>query len=89
MFQSFDGGWFGMHMIWWLFWIILLVSFFSFSTPVPRKKARLNRLTPLDILQRRFAANEISTEDYEERKAILERDAPLVTAPGSPNHQGM
>ncbi len=76
-------------MLWWLFWIILLVSFFSFLTPVPRKKARLNRLTPLDILQRRFAAGEISTEDYEERKAILERDAPLITETGNPNHQGM
>ncbi len=89
MFQSFDGGWFGMHMIWWFFWIILLVSFFSFLTPVPRKKARLNRLTPLDILQRRFAAGEISTEDYEERKAILERDAPPANATGKPHHQGM
>ena len=80
MFQNFDGGWFGMHMIWWFFWIIMLVSFFSFLTPVPRKKARLNRLTPFDILQRRYAAGEISTEDYEERKALLERDArPIST----------
>ena len=88
MFQNFDGGWFGMHMIWWFFWIIMLVSFFSFLTPVPRKKARLNRLTPLDILQRRFAAGEISTEDYEERKTRLERDAPPMTAPENPSHQG-
>lgn len=80
MFQYYDNGLFGMHMLWWLFWILLLVSFFSFVTPVPRKKARLNRLTPLDILQRRYAAGEITTEDYEERKARLERDAPPITA---------
>ena len=89
MFQNFDGGWFGMHMIWWFFWIILLVSFFSFLTPVPRKKARLHRLTPFDILQRRYAAGEISTEDYEERKARLERDAPAITATENSSHQGM
>ena len=81
MFQNFDGGWFGMHMFWWFFWILMLVSFFSFLTPVPRKKARLNRLTPFDILQRRYAAGEISTEDYEERKARLERDAPPIPRP--------
>ena len=85
----YDSGWFGMHMLWWLFWILLLTSFFSFVTPVPRKKARLNRLTPLDILQRRFAAGEITTEDYEERKARLERDAPLITATENPSQQAM
>ena len=87
MFQNFDGGFFGMHMFWWFFWILMLVSFFSFLTPVPRKKARLNRLTPFDILQRRYAAGEISTEDYEERKARLEHDAPPITATGNPSHQ--
>ena len=89
MFHYFDSGWFGMHMLWWLFWILLLTSLFSFVTPVPRKKARLNRLTPLDILQRRFAAGEITTEDYEERKARLERDAPLITATENPSQQAM
>ncbi len=89
MFQSFDGGWLGMHMIWWFFWIILLVSFFSFLTPVPRKKARLNRLSPLDILQRRYAACEIKTQDYEERKTRLERDAPPITPTENPSYQAM
>ncbi len=87
MFQNFDGGWFGMHMIWWFFWIIMIVSFFSFLTPVPRKKARLNRLTPFDILQRRYAAGEISTEDYEERKSLLERDAPPISTTVNPIQQ--
>ncbi len=57
----YDNGLFGMHMFWWFFWLILLVSFFSFSMPVSRKKARLNRLTPLDILQRRYAVGELAT----------------------------
>ena len=29
-------GWFlGMHMLWWVFWIVLIVALFSFTTPVP------------------------------------------------------
>jgi putative membrane protein len=72
-----DGGWFwGMHIFWWFFWIILIIVFFSLLTPVPKKKARLHRETPLEILQRRYATGEISTEEYEERKARLERDKP-------------
>jgi putative membrane protein len=67
-----EGGLFwGMHMIWWLFWIVLLVAFFSFATPVPRRRMRE---TPLEVLQRRYAAGEISTAEYEERKEKLTRD---------------
>ena len=69
-----DGSWwfFGMHAFWWLFWIALIVLFFSLITPVPKRQVR-TRGTPLDILQRRFGAGEISAEEYEQRKAILTR----------------
>jgi putative membrane protein len=71
--MHFDGwGFFGMHVFWWLFWIVLILAFFSLLTPVPRHRARE---TPLQILQRRYAAGELSTQEYEERKARLERDA--------------
>lgn len=69
-----DGGWFwGMHLFWWLFWFLIIGTFFSLLTPVPRHKVRE---TPLQILQRRYAAGEISTAEYEERKQRLERSAP-------------
>jgi putative membrane protein len=67
-----DGGWFwGMHLFWWLFWIGLIIVLFGFLTPVPRSRARE---TPLQILQRRYAAGEISTAEYEDRKERLARD---------------
>jgi putative membrane protein len=69
---------FGMHLFWWIFWVILIVLFFAVLTPVPRKRANLYRQTPLEILQRRYAAGEITTEEYEERKGRLERDKPLL-----------
>jgi putative membrane protein len=69
----YDGGWFwGMHFLWWLFWLVLIIVFFGLLTPVPRHKVRE---TPRQILQRRYAAGEISSEEYEERKGKLDRDA--------------
>jgi putative membrane protein len=72
-----DGWWFlGMHGLWWLFWIFLIVLFFSLIEPTSRGEARRRRTTPLEILQKRYAAGDISTEEYEERKARLVADAP-------------
>jgi putative membrane protein len=68
-----DGGFWGMHVIWWVVWIALISIFFGLLTPVPRSKARV---TPLHLLQRRYASGEISTEEYEERKTRIERDTP-------------
>jgi putative membrane protein len=72
----FEHGWFGgMHMIWWVFWVMLIVSFFVFLEAEPKHKAKRRREKPLDTLKRRYAAGEISTEEYQERKAVLEADA--------------
>jgi putative membrane protein len=72
--HNFDGGWFwGMHVFWWLFWIVLIIGLYGLFEPVRRSKSRE---TPLEILQRRYANGEISTEDYEERKKRLEQDVP-------------
>jgi putative membrane protein len=65
----------GMHFFWWMFWIILIVAASSTFTPVPRSQAKSGSRA-LDILQRRFAAGDVSPEDYEQRRAVLERDAP-------------
>ena len=65
---------FGMHFFWWMFWVLLIVSFFSLAFPVPRSRMRLYRDDPLGILQRRYAAGEITTAEYEERKAHIEQD---------------
>lgn len=54
----------GMHVFWWLFWIAVMFSPF---TPVPRSR---RRETPLELLQRHYTAGDISTEEYEERKAM-------------------
>ena len=68
---------FGMHAYWWIFWIIIWFLFLGFMVPVRRTRWRAYRQmeTPIQVLQRRYAAGEITSGDYEERKAKLLRDA--------------
>jgi putative membrane protein len=78
-------GFFGMHAFWWAFWIIGLILFISLATPVRRTTWREVSTTPLSLLQKRYAAGEISTAEYEERKAVLERD---TRSPAADSHSG-
>ncbi|MGC1106457.1 MAG: SHOCT domain-containing protein [Candidatus Acidiferrales bacterium] len=64
----------GMHLYWWIFWIFLWILFFSFMMPVRRTTYRQMQ-SPLQLLQGRYAAGEITSEEYEERRAKLLRDA--------------
>jgi putative membrane protein len=64
----------GMHGYWWVFWIFLWILFFSFMMPVRRTIYRQMQ-SPLQILQRRYAAGEITSEEYEERRTKILRDA--------------
>lgn len=63
----------GMHLGWWLIWGVML--FWIFATPydIPGKRMRKN--SAFDILQKRFANGEIKTEEYQEKKRILEGDS--------------
>ncbi len=62
----------GMHLIWWFIWIVFIIWIFATPWDVPGQKKKKD--SPLDILQRRFASNQITKEDYLERKKILEND---------------
>ena len=60
----------GMHYIWWIIWLGFLfwIFFIPYSIPGERRK----KDSPLDILKKRFASGEITKEQYEEHKKILE-----------------
>jgi putative membrane protein len=66
-------GWaFGAGLLSWGFWVLVIVLLVilvvrRFHGPDPRSMGT----TPLEILKRRYAAGEISTEEFEERKARL------------------
>jgi putative membrane protein len=68
-------GW-GMHMMWivWVpllvFCMVVLIRFFN--KDISGKSEETNKESPLDILKRRYANGELSTEEYEERKKELD-----------------
>ena len=65
---------YGMHAYWWIFWILLWVLYFSWFMPMRRTSYRLLQ-TPLQLLQARYAAGEVTSEQYEEIRGKLTRDA--------------
>lgn len=64
----------GMHAFWWFFWVIVVIAMVFWAradTPAPRRQPRE---TPHEVLRRRLANGEVSEEEYEKHKAILDRD---------------
>lgn len=62
----------GMHWVWWIVWIILLFWIFALPYRIPGQ--RIKKEGPLDILNKRYANGEMNTDEYQERKKVLEAD---------------
>lgn len=78
----YDGGGFmwGMHFLWWIFWIVIVAAFAWAVWGRPggsrRESDAASPETPHELLQRRLAVGECTPEEYEKRKALLDRDRP-------------
>lgn len=72
----YDGGYFmgGMHGLWWIFWIVLIGVIVFYGWGRPGSEQRRARETPHEVLRRRLASGEVTPEQYEQRKALLDRD---------------
>ncbi len=72
----YDGGFYmgGMHGLWWIFWVALIGVLVYYAWGRPGEQRRRPRETPQEVLQRRLASGEVSPEEYEKRKALLDRD---------------
>ena len=62
----------GMHLIWWLIWVMFLLTIFVSPYDIPGQRSK--RQSPLDILKNRFASGQITNEEYQEKKTMLEND---------------
>jgi putative membrane protein len=62
----------GMDIIWWVIWMMLLVWIFATPYSVPGQRWR--KYSPLDILQQRFSAGQISRSEYDAGKRIIKSD---------------
>ncbi|MEP7282773.1 MAG: SHOCT domain-containing protein [Rubrivivax sp.] len=70
----YDGGYFmgGMHGLWWIFWVVLIgvLVFYGWGRPGGQRRRPLE--SPLEVLQRRLANGEITPDEYQKRKALLD-----------------
>lgn len=60
----------GMNFVWWFMWILLLVWIFATPFGIPGQRHRPS--SPLDVLRMRLAAGQITPEQYQEHKQLLE-----------------
>ncbi len=67
----YNGTYWGMHMIWWFFWIAILAM--TFFTPWGSSK-RSTRSSLLHTLRKTYAEGKISSQEFEERKRVLENE---------------
>jgi putative membrane protein len=70
------GYFWGMHLVWWFVWVLFLVWVFAIPYDIPGQRRKKD--SPLDILQNRLASGLITTEEYKEKKGILENDLAKV-----------
>ncbi len=73
----YDSYYWGMNLIWWIAWIVLICWIFAIPYDIPgQRKPKEN---PLEILRKRFASGKITLSEYQEKKSVLEHD--LATFP--------
>ena len=70
MWHTYEGGHFwGMHLIWWIIWIVVIIWIFATPWDIPGQRTKKD--TPLDILKKRFANGEITKEEFDNMKKTL------------------
>jgi putative membrane protein len=67
--NNYDFG--GMHLFWWFIWIIILIWVFATPYNIPGQRSKKD--SPLNILKKRLASGEITNEEYQEKKKLLEQ----------------
>ncbi len=60
----------GMHPLWLLAWVVLCVWIFILPCDIPGQRNKKD--SPLDILQKRYAKGQITIEEYDEKRIIIE-----------------
>ena len=65
------GAWIVMMVFMLIFWGLVILGVAWLVREVTGRQRETEREEPLDILQRRLAAGELSVEEYERRRAVL------------------
>lgn len=67
-----DYHFWGMHMLWWVFWVIMMLWLFATPYDIPGQRTKND--TPLDILKKRYVKGEITKEEFDEKKKFLDQN---------------
>jgi putative membrane protein len=67
---DYDNSFFGMHFYWWVLWIIVLVWIFFIPYDIPGQRKKT--LSPLDVLKNRLASGEITDEQFQTKKKLID-----------------
>jgi len=59
----------GMHLLWWIIWVVILFWIFAIPDDIPGQRKK--KETALDVLKRKYASGEYTTQEYLERKDSL------------------
>jgi len=68
----YENYYWGMNFVWWIVWLGLLIWIFALPYDIPFQRRRKD--SALDILQKRYAAGQISSNEYSEKRKTLEND---------------
>lgn len=68
--MDFYSYFFGMNIIWWIIWIILLFWIFAIPYNIPGQRRQKDNA--FDLLQKRYAQGHISEAEYFDKKRIME-----------------
>jgi putative membrane protein len=70
--MNYENYYWGMNVIWWILWLILL--FWIFAVPYDIPGQRRKKDSAFDILQKRYADGHITESEYLDKKKILEAE---------------
>ena len=62
----------GMHLAWWFVWLCLFIWIFATPYNIPGQRSK--KKTPLDILQERFTSEQITAQEYEDKRDAIENE---------------
>ena len=71
--MEYTNYYYGMNVIWWVLWIILLFWIFAIPYDIPGQRRK--RDSALDTLQKRYANGSITESEYLDKKRILDQES--------------
>jgi putative membrane protein len=66
----YENYYWGMNVIWWFLWVILIIWIFAIPYDIPGQRRKKD--SAFDILQKKYADGKITKSEYFDKKRILE-----------------